>query len=175
MLSVAGRNMYEFDEWLRRTRRWFEEIDRMFDELVRESLRGIEGGRRSYYYGFSITVGPDGVPRIREWGNIKPGPGVRPRISEAIEPFVDVIEEEDKIKIIADVPGVEKEDINVEATETEVKISAERGERKYFKVVELPAKVRPETAKANYKNGVLTIVIEKEEKKKPSGVRIKVE
>jgi len=172
--------MYEFDEWLRRTRRLFEEFDKLFDELMRESLEGFEGGRRKvmrpYYYGFSVTIGPDGVPRIREWGNIRPGFGAKPHISETIEPFVDIIEEEETIKIIADLPGVEKEDINIEATESEVRISAERGERKYFKVVKLPARVRPDTAKASYKNGVLTITIEKEEKsKKLSGVKIKVE
>jgi len=139
--------MSEFEEWWRRTKRLFDEIDKLFDELIRESFE-MGGGRRRrtfgpYYYGFSVTIGPDGVPRIREWGNIKPGV-IRPRISEA--------------------------------TETEVRISAERGDRKYFKTVKLPARVRPETAKAQYKNGVLTIVIEKAEKrKKPSGFRVKVE
>ncbi|MCC6064430.1 MAG: Hsp20/alpha crystallin family protein [Thermofilum sp.] len=172
--------MYEFDEWLRRTRRLFEEFDKLFEELMKESFEPLESGKRRvigpFYYGFSVTIGPDGVPRIREWGNIRPGLGARPRISEAVEPFVDVIEEEDVVKVIADVPGVEKEDINVEATETEVKIYAERGERKYFKIVKLPTRVRPETAKASYRNGVLTITIEKVEKeKKPSGVKVKIE
>lgn len=172
--------MYEFDEWLRRTRRLFEEFDKLFEELMREGLESYEGGRRRtvgpYYYGFSVTIGPDGVPRIREWGNIRPSFGARPRVSEAIEPFVDIIEEEATIKVVADMPGVEKEDIKVEATEDEVRISAERGERKYFKVVKLPARVVPDTAKASYKNGVLTVTLEKEEKrKKPSGVSVKVE
>ena len=169
----------EFEEWWKRTRRLFDEIDKLFDELMRESFGvGRERGRRiygPYYYGFSVTIGPDGIPRIKEWGNIKPGI-TRPRISEAIEPFTDVVEEEDVIKIVADLPGVEKEDINVEATEREVKISAERGDRKYFKIVKLPARVRPQTAKAQYKNGVLTVVLEKVEKgRKPSGFRVKVE
>ncbi len=172
--------MYEFDEWLRRTRRLFEEFDKLFDELMKESLEAFGGGKRKvmgpFYYGFSVTIGPDGVPRIREWGNIRPSFGTRPRISEAVEPFVDVIEEEDVIKIVADMPGVEKEDINVEVTETEVKMTAERGERKYFKIVKLPVRVNPETAKASYRNGVLTVTIEKIEKeKKPSGVKVKVE
>lgn len=169
--------MSEFDEWLRRTRRLFEEMDKLIDELMRESFGAIRGGGRivgPYYYGFSVTIGPDGVPRVKEWGNIRPG--IRPQIADSIEPFTDVIEEEDIIRVIADVPGVEKEDINVEATETEVRISAERGERRYRKVVKLPSRVRPETAKASYKNGVLTITIEKVEKgKKPSGVKVKID
>ncbi|MEM0345211.1 MAG: archaeal heat shock protein Hsp20 [Thermofilaceae archaeon] len=169
--------MSEFDEWLRRTRRLFEEMDRLIDEMMKESFETFKSGRRvigPYYYGFSVTIGPDGVPRVREWGNIRPG--IRPRIAEAIEPFTDVIEEEDTVRVIVDIPGVEKEDISVEATETEIRISAERGERKYFKSVKLPTKIRPETAKASYKNGVLTITVEKVEKgKKPSGVKVKIE
>lgn len=171
--------MSEFDEWLRRTRRLFDEMDRFIDELMRESFEGIGRSHRRtvgpYFYGFSVTIGPDGVPRIREWGNIRPGT-VKPRISESIEPFTDVIEEEDTIRVLVDIPGVEKEDINVEASETEIKVTAERGERKYFKVIKLPARVRPETAKANYKNGILTIIIEKETKgKKPSGIKVSID
>lgn len=170
----------DFDEWIKRTRRLFEEIERMIDEMMREvDIYAKPGERRRvigpYFYGFSVTIGPDGVPRVQEWGNIRPGIG-RVRVSEAIEPFTDVIEEEDVVKVIMDLPGVEKSDIDVEASETELRVRAERGDRKYFKVVRLPAKVKPETAKAQYKNGVLTITLEKKEKKfKPSGIKVKVE
>lgn len=176
--------MSEFEEWFRRTRKFFEDIDKMFEEIFRESFlfeepkreRGVK--RRvygPYFYGFSVTVGPDGVPRIKEWGNIKPGT-IRPIVSDTIEPFTDIIEEEDVVKIIMDLPGVEREDINVEATEEELTVSARRGDRKYYKSVKLPAKVKPETAKATYKNGVLTITIEKRERgRKGAGVRIQVE
>ena len=171
--------MSEFEEWWRRTRRLFKEIDKLFEEMFKssfEELGGREGKRIGpYVYGFSMTIGPDGVPRIREWGNIKPGV-IRPRISETIEPFTDVIDEGDVIKIIADVPGVEKEKIKVEATESFVEISASDGDRKYYKRVKLPVKVKPETAKAKYKNGVLTITVEKVEKgKKEGGFTVKIE
>jgi len=171
--------MSEFEEWWRRTRRFFEEIDRMIDEMMREAFRvPEERGRRKvygpYFYGFSVTIGPDGIPRIREWGNIRPGP-VRPMISETVEPFTDIIEEEDVIKVIIDMPGVEKEDIKVEATERTITVSAERGERKYYKKVSLPKAVVPETARAQYKNGVLTITVKKAEAERKKGFTIKVE
>lgn len=163
---------------MRRTRKLFEEIDKLFDEMFHERIEDIRRGRREvigpFHYGFSVTIGPDGLPRVREWGNIRPG--IRPRISEAIEPFTDVIEEESIVRIVVDVPGVEREDIKVETTETEVRISAERGERKYFKAVKLPARVRPGSAKATYKNGVLTITIEKVERGgREGGVRVEIE
>lgn len=172
--------MSEYDDWWKRVRKFLEDIDKMFDEMFREAMHAPfeERGKRKQYgpyiYGFSITVGPDGIPRIREWGNIRPGP-IRPIISETIEPFTDILEEDDVIKVIVDMPGVEKEDIKIEATERTITISAERGDRKYFKKVNLPKPIKPETARAQYRNGVLTITAEKIEKKKGKGVSIKVE
>ncbi|RLE61793.1 MAG: Hsp20/alpha crystallin family protein, partial [Thermoprotei archaeon] len=85
------------------------------------------------------------------------------------------IEEEDVIRIVADIPGVEKEKIDIEATEDTVVISASNEDRRYYKEVRLPAPVKPETAKATYRNGVLTITIEKKEKIKRRGFRIKID
>ena len=173
--------MSEFEEWFRRTRKLLEEMDKMIDEMIRESFGAFRGreGRviGPYYYGFEITIGPDGRPVVREFGNVRRRPDVeRIEVVDEIDPLTDVVEEDDKIKVIVDVPGVEKEDINVEATENEVVVSAERGDRKYRKTVTLPCRVKPETAKATYKNGVLTITIEKAEKeKRAKGLRIKVE
>ncbi|RLE66608.1 MAG: Hsp20/alpha crystallin family protein [Thermoprotei archaeon] len=175
--------MSEFEEWWRRTRKLIDEIDKVFDEMMKEMFReeGREGISRRierygpYFYGFSVTIGPDGVPHVREWGNIKPGV-IKPRISESIEPFTDVIEEKDVIKVIMDIPGVEKDKINVEMTEDTIEVSASNGDRKYHKTIQLKKKIKPETAKAKYKNGVLTITVEKAEKdKETKGFSIRVE
>ncbi|MFB6182487.1 MAG: Hsp20/alpha crystallin family protein, partial [Candidatus Nanohaloarchaea archaeon] len=93
-----------------------------------------------------------------------------------------------KYKISADLPGVEKEEINVKADEKHVEISAdvnqevreeneeyvrrERTQRSYRRRVAWPDKVDPETIEAEYDNGVLTISAEKEE---DSGKEIDIE
>ncbi|ABL77856.1 archaeal heat shock protein Hsp20 [Thermofilum pendens] len=169
---------YEFDEWFKRIRKMMEEFDKMFEEMMREPmLYSGEKGRRiigPYYYGFSVEIGPDGVPKVREWGNIRPGP-IKPVVKESIEPFTDVFDEGDHYRVILDIPGVEKDEINVEATENSLVVST-TGERKYYKEVRFSDPVDPSTAKAQYKNGVLTVTIEKKEKpKKERGVKIKVE
>ncbi len=187
----------EFDEWFRKRRRpffrafdeIFREMERMFEDVFREfreypeSLireKRLPDGRivREYgpiVYGYSITIGPDGKPVIREFGNIKPAakPGYVDIKSER-EPLVDIIEEADSIKVVAEVPGVEKNDIQLYATEKTLTIKVDTPNRKYYKEVELPAEVDPKSAKSTYKNGVLEVSLKKISPK-PKGEPIKIE
>ncbi|RJS85739.1 Hsp20/alpha crystallin family protein [Candidatus Bathyarchaeota archaeon] len=168
----------EIDEEMRRE---FEEISRRTpSDLIRE--KKLPDGRTvrewgPFVYGYSITIGPDGKPQIREFGNIKPatGPG-RPRIDirEEREPLVDVMETDGEVKVIAELPGVEKKDIKLHGTETSLTISVDTPQRKYYKEVELPVKVDPKKAKSSYKNGVLEVSLPKK-KEKPKGEPIKIE
>jgi len=137
-----------------------------------------------FVYGYSMTIGPDGKPKIREFGNIKPSSdlescGVKQPcldVKEEREPLVDVIDTNGEIKAIVELPGVEKENIKLRGTEDKLTISVEAPERKYFKEIEVPAKINPKKAKTSYKNGVLEVTVPKiEEKKKPSGEHIRIE
>jgi HSP20 family protein len=101
-------------------------------------------------------MGPDGRPRIQEFGNIKPETCMgRPQINvrEQREPLVDILETDGNIRIVAEVPGVEKQDIHLHGTETVLTISVNTLQRKYYKEVDLPAKVDPKQAKSKYKSG----------------------
>jgi len=138
-----------------------------------------------FVYGYSMTIGPDGKPQIREFGNVKPS--LKPEapfgprkpsldIKEEREPLVDVISTNNELKVVAELPGVEKNDIKLYATERTLNISVDTPQRKYFKEVELPASVNPKSAKSAYKNGVLEVTLTKtKEEKKPKGEPIKIE
>lgn len=137
-----------------------------------------------FVYGYSMTIGPDGKPRIREFGNVKPSLkpeafGItRPRldVKEEREPLVDVISTDGEVKVIAELPGVEKEDIKLHGTENTITLSVDTPQRKYFKDIELPAKVKIKEVKTTYKNGVLEVTLPKiVEKEKPKGEPIKIE
>jgi HSP20 family protein len=54
-------------------------------------------------------------------------------------------------------------------------IRVDTEKRKYQKVVDLPEKVDPNSARASYKNGVLEVTLDKLAAGKPSGRQIKVE
>jgi len=167
--------MREFDEMFSRS---FEELERELPKDLIKERRTKEGVVREFgpiVYGYSIKIGPDGKPIIREFGNVRPGR--RPEIvslSETREPLVDVFEEDDTVKVVAEVPGVEKKDINLNASENKLIISVDTPQRKYYKEVDLPAEVDPKSASASYKNGVLEVVLKKVGKRE-GGVRVKVE
>ena len=127
-----------------------------------------------YYYGYEMTVGPDGKPVVKEWGNARPvlsnnGSGAR-------EVYVDetVNEKDGVLKLVAEMPGIEKSDIQVNVADGIVSISAEHGDRKYATRVPLKHKIDENSAKAKYTNGVLDLTFSLVEEK-PKGKIVKVE
>lgn len=193
-----------WDDWFKRFREgrgfFFPDIERMMDEMEREmteTFRDMEnmiprdlirfrhlpdGSIKKEYgpfvYGYSVKIGPHGETIIREFGNIKPGPeeegGPPLNLRDSREPLIDVIEEADEVKVIAELPGVEKKDIQLSATERTLTISVDMPERKYYKELGLPAEVDESSAKCIYKNGILEIVFGKK-KEKGKGTQIKIE
>ncbi len=161
----------------------FDEFFREMEEEMRDFMERFERGFEiergeervfgPYVYGFSITIGPDGRPVIREFGNVRRIKG-RPRISEEREPLVDVLEEKKTITVVAEMPGVDKDNIKIRVRDKTLIINAVGPDRKYYKEIPLPAKVRAESAKASYRNGVLEVKLEKEEEEE-KGYEIKVE
>lgn len=175
MSSRRRKSLFDiFDEFFREIEEEMNDFLRRWERLEEEIPRDVK--KKSYYYGFRITIGPDGIPRIETFGNRRPVvvEEGRPKrvISEEIEPLVDVYEEDDTITVVAEIPGVEKEKIRVRTEGKKLYIEASNG-KKYYKEVELPAEVDPKTSKASYKNGVLEIKLKKI--KGVSGEEIKVE
>ncbi|MEM4042400.1 MAG: archaeal heat shock protein Hsp20 [Saccharolobus sp.] len=155
---------------------WIRQVEEEFDRIEREFMRGVKEGKNfgPYVYGFRVTVGPDGVPKIEEFGNVRKVRG-KPIISEEREPLADVIEKDKEIKVVVEVPGVNKDDIKVKVVGgNKLVISAKSEDRQYYKEIELPAEVDEKNAKANYKNGVLEVVLQKKASAE-SGTEIKVE
>jgi HSP20 family protein len=152
----SRRSVFDaIDELFREVEEKFEEVEEELRRLIRKAVEG--SGGCPYTYSVRVTVGPHGVSKVVEERGYR-------------VPEVEVIDKDDEILVVAELPGAQKEGIDVRVTERTVTIKAQDG-RKYYGEVELPAEVAPESAKATYKNGILEIRIKKKEK----GVRVKVE
>jgi HSP20 family protein len=133
--------------------RYFEGFEKEIAEAVKNSVFGTDRSVLPFIAGFSFNMGPEGKPSVQVFGN---NPvrrdGFRSPISEQV-----VDDRNGNLRIILEMPGVEKDDIRVDATEESAMITAERGDRRYRAELGLRAPVRPESGKAEYKNGMLEI------------------
>jgi HSP20 family protein len=174
-----------FDQMRREMEREFEDIERRIPkELVRE-YNTPQGGKvrevGPIVYGYSMTVGPDGKPRVREFGNVKPstkfgfGGTSRPEISGEIEPLVDVTTTDKEVKVVVEMPGISKDNIKVNAYDETLEVKSEDPQRRYHRTIEIPPETDIETAMSSYKNGILEITFKKKEQAKQKGKTIKVE
>ncbi|HPE52327.1 MAG TPA: Hsp20/alpha crystallin family protein [Methanothrix soehngenii] len=152
--------------------RFEESMPSEFNELVREEKTPSGVSRRygPFVYGFSYTAEPGKEPVFREFGNIKPSyRGIEP--SEGREPLVDVMSEKDKFKVFVELPGVEKEKVKLDVADDSVEIKTD-DEKKFYKMIYLDSTIDPDSAKASYKNGILTLELDKKEKRKGKEVKI---
>jgi len=177
--------------------KWFSDFDEMFEHMFEDMAKDMPKDPMNerklpdgstirqfgpFVYGYSMSMGPDGKPIVQEFGNVKPSkkpgafgfeqPALEPK--DAREPLVDVINEAEQIRVLAELPGVEKSDIKTTIAEDSLTIRVESQTRKYYKEVQLPANVDPDSSKASYNNGVLEVTLRKV-RAKPKGREIKID
>ena len=191
----------DYPEWTKRRRSpfdkdpFFGDIDRIFREMEKRmeeefknftdkvpkdyvKERKLPDGSTvkefgPFVFGYSMKIGSDGKPEIQEFGNIKKSLK-GPEVKEEREPLVDVVDTDGEIRIVVELPGVEKTDIKLHGTEDSLEISVDTPQSKYYKEAKLPAKVKVKEAKSTYKNGVLEVIIPKVESSKPKGEPINI-
>ncbi|OPY77934.1 MAG: Spore protein SP21 [Syntrophorhabdus sp. PtaU1.Bin153] len=137
------------------------DVDKWFDEFVRRP--------------FSLM----GLPQVRF-----PGEG-------ELMPSVDIFEEKGDVVVKAELPGINKEDIDVTLTEDAITIAGEKkkeeevAKKDYYRyecsygsfnrTFTLPAEVQTDKVKTKFKDGVLEIRMPKTEEAKKKEKKIKIE
>ncbi|PIU21026.1 MAG: hypothetical protein COT15_04490 [Candidatus Diapherotrites archaeon CG08_land_8_20_14_0_20_34_12] len=102
------------------------------------------------------------------------------------EPLVDIVDMRNEIEVIAELPGIDKKDLDINVTEDMITFKAkteskeekkkegyyyrERGYSSFVRSLPLPAEVLPNNTKAEFSNGILTIRLKK---KHPEEAKIK--
>jgi HSP20 family protein len=177
----------EFDEMRKETERIFSEQFKNIENRVPKDLikeyDTPEGGKvrevGPIVYGYSMTIGPDGKPKIQQFGNVKSFSGrgsfEQPSLSAEREPLIDISSTDKEVKIVAEMPGISKEKIKIDVYDKYVEIKSEDPNRKYHKQIEVPEDIDITSARSNYNNGVLEITFQKKEQQKPKGRQINIE
>ncbi len=141
-------------------------------------------------YGYSMTIGSDGKPQVREFGNVRSvgeigsnvkkigqSTGKSSQISAEREPLVNVNTTDTEVKVVVEMHGIRKEDIKINTYDSQLEIATSKdAQRKYHKNIELPEQAEIETARSIYNNGVLEVTFKvKKKDAKPKGKEIKIE
>jgi len=147
-----------------------------FEEMVNRMMGdlGKDPNSQTWYYGYQVNIGPDGKPHVREFGNLGPRSG-SPKLGVR-EPLVDVSvdDKEGTVKVVAEMPGADKDIIKVNATEEHVTITADNSGKPYSAEVPLTVKVDPDSANASYTNGILEVIFKRKGPQPPKGYNIPV-
>jgi len=137
--------------------RELEEMDRMLDQMFDNLRSGAFEGLEEPFWG------------ARPLLSAMPTAGER-------EPFSEIIidDKNNELILTIEMPGVEKKDITIDATEKDIEVRADTEARKYHKYCPLDVEIDAASARATYNNGVLEIKA-KLKKEIKSGMSIKVE
>jgi HSP20 family protein len=178
--------MFPFDKKPRKPKGFggFTEFDGFFADFEAEMNQLMQqAGRfpeRSFVYGYSAYTGEDGKPVVNEYTNIPGYKGLNaggqcvdgscstPQLTssgqnDGDEPYYDVLDEGDRIKIIVDMPGVEKKDIKLRTHGRCITINAAGEGITYGCDIHIPDYVGQKPQKTSYKNGILEITYKKED------------
>jgi HSP20 family protein len=199
MTPFSGRSFgLASEDWLRGFDEMRNEMEHVFEETIQDIERIPKELVREYetaagrmvreigplVYGYSYTVGADGKPQFREFGNIRPlqrslrggrpEAGGAPMLTAEREPLADVTTTNKEVKVTVEMPGITKQDIKVSAYKGAVEVSTiEKAKRKYHQIIDLPSETDVETARSTYSNGILEITFDKQSK--PRGREIRVD
>jgi HSP20 family protein len=131
----------------------------------------------------------DGFQALRRLGNVLDEAFESGAITSAWHPAVDIFEDKDAVKIVAELPGVKPQDVklslesNTLTIRGEKKQEAEEGnervhryERSYGsfeRAFVLPSTVDGEKISAEYRDGVLTVTVPKAERARPREIPVR--
>ena len=138
-----------------------EEIDRKLKETPLKGADSEAGGdwtrhRSRPPSGIPPSVGRRGTRSKKHSDTFRAGDV--PMDKGERDVLVDIFEEENKLRVIAELPGVNEKDIRLDLNQDALIISASRGKRSYRKVVKLPRTSESIIGKI-YNNGILEVTL----------------
>jgi HSP20 family protein len=134
------------------------------EELSRSGELKDASGKIHGVYGINVrtAMGDSGQTelKVEPFGNIH-NTADRHLGEDVREPLVDIHEEDDHVLVLAELPGVAKENVVVKVAGDRLELSAERGKTTYSKRVDLPKNCSAERMSWECSNGILQVRFER--------------
>ena len=153
----------------------FEDFEHEMNTDLAKMINKIESENQDrsepFIYGYSINIDENGKAEINEFGNIKADSDENLEVTESREPLIDLIDGKNSIAVVIEIPGVEKSDIKIEIKESKLVVST-TSSKNYYKEIPLESKIISNSARAKYNNGILEIIINKDNNDDDEGKHI---
>ncbi len=153
----------------------FEDFEHEMNTDLAKMINKIESENQDrsepFIYGYSINIDENGKAEINEFGNIKADSDENLEVTESREPLIDLIDGKNSIAVVIEIPGVEKSDIKIEIKESKLVVSTTNS-KNYYKEIPLESKIISSSARAKYNNGILEIIINKDNNDDDEGKHI---
>jgi HSP20 family protein len=134
-------------------------IDKDKEEAAGQGEIKSSDGKVKGVYGFRVRMGLGEKPEIDHFGNVrKTDEGII--YDESTEPLTEIMDEGDKIVVIAELPGAAEEDVRVDILENVLTIESKTGNRNYFKEILLTKPVDPGSLNYTCRNGILQATLQ---------------
>ena len=119
-------------------------------------------GKVRVVYGLNVKFGAgDRDIEVEPFGNLRKNARTGDaEVAEVGEPMVDIFDEEDRVLVVAEMPGVGEQDVRLELREDILTLAAETGEKKYRKEILLPRPFTTDKLSFTCRNGILQVTLD---------------
>ena len=142
----------------------FEEVDGIIHQLIDDMLSQSKGNENQLVVvGFAFKMDEHGNPIVEETTALQQG---QQQVFE-IEPIVDAQQTEKSFLITASLPGIQKNEIDLQPSKKSLTITAWNTEQYFVKHIQLPSEIAPEKTNARFNNTVLEVELKKRKTRAP--------
>lgn len=172
--------MFDDDMFFNQIRKMFRNMPFEDDDIEALYENGDIKNGQPVVWGYQYMIGPDGIPRysvysnndkiknqlINRFGALKgheissnelPSPKIDADTEGYRSPNTDVVEDGDTLRVIVELPGVDKKEIETTAKENFLTIITNSAPYKYKAEIPLKVTTIPKKIKASFKNGILEL------------------
>ncbi|MDD1748043.1 MAG: Hsp20/alpha crystallin family protein [Methanomassiliicoccales archaeon] len=140
----------------------FTEFERLFEDIrqrmdLMRAQSGLTPESMPLSYSYRVVIDQDGQRKVTERYDDRT---VQNKVAADDDgALVDVLDQEDKVRVIMHVPGASREDVDLECKDRSLMVKVENASRSMMREVPLPCVVVPSSMVAECRNGVLEVCL----------------